>query len=73
MTAVLNHQHLDVTAIDLSPVKRGYAFVAGAFQRWSTIRERARRDAEYWVLAQTDHRVMAELRRAMCSPDVEPR
>ena len=72
MTAVLSRPYA-APVLDPSPVKRAFASLTSAFKSWSVARERARRDAEYWVLAQTDHRVMAELRRAMCSPDVDPR
>lgn len=72
MSTVLSHTYA-APAIDMSPVKRAFASIEAAFKSWSAARERARRDAEYWALAQTDHRVMAELRLAMCSPDVEPR
>ena len=72
MTTVLTHQHA-APAFDLAPVQHVFASVAEAFKRWSDKRERARRDAEYWALAQTDYRVMAELRRGMCSEEVDPR
>ena len=67
MTAILNHQHLGVPAIDLSSVKRAFASLTTTFESWSAARERARRDAEYWALAQTDCRAMAKIWRAMCA------
>lgn len=64
MTTVLNRQ-LAASAFDFSPVKSAFATIVVAFKSWSAARESARRDAEYWALAQTDYRVMAEIQRAM--------
>jgi hypothetical protein len=72
MTTVLNHTYA-AHALDLSPAKRSFAPLVVAFKSWSAARESARRDAEYWALAQTDSRVMAEIWRAMCSQEAEPR
>ena len=72
MTAILNHQ-LSAPALNLPPVTRACASVAAAFKSWSAARASARRDAEYWALAQSDYRVMAELQRAMCCQEADPR
>lgn len=65
MTTVLTHSHA-APAIDLSPVKRAFESIVAAFKSWWAARESARQDAEYWALAQTDPRVMADIQRAMC-------
>ncbi len=72
MTTVLNRQ-LAAPAFDLSPVKHAFASLVTAFKSWTAARESARRDAAYWALAQTDYRVMADLQRAMCAQEREPR
>ena len=72
MTTALNRQ-LAAPVFDLSPANRAFASLTTAFKSWSAARESARRDAEYWALAQTDYRVMAELRRAMCSEELDRR
>ena len=72
MTTVLNRQFA-APAFDLSPVKHAFASAATAYKSWTAARASARRDAEYWALAQTDYRVMADLQRAMCAQEREPR
>ncbi len=57
-------------ALFAAPARRAAAAVVGSLDAWSSRMARARADERLWATAQTDPRVMADLKAAMARSDV---